>query len=261
MNMTAILTEELPSILVSFAYRKAWARVRHLPWWREVVFDSGAFTAHKSGEPVDLGEFAEWVEEERARDPRASEVFSLDVIGDWRASLKNTEELWKRGVEAIPVFHVGEPTTLLKALARDYPKVALGGAVGYRQKIEWAAICFREVWPKRLHGLGFGHTAARKLPFHTIDASSWFFAAAGFGQYQSMGYLKGARNQKKNWLRSEVEYQLKEEARARAFWAGRLPADFGAAPSIRLATTATEKEMRALSPRRMGADEPLPGWG
>jgi hypothetical protein len=249
--MAGIEPETKPSVLISFAYAREWSKVSHLDLWREVVLDSGAFSVAKTGETIDLVEFGEWALAERARDPRVTEIFTLDVIGgSWRESLKNTEDLWKMGVDVIPVFHVGEPTDLLKCLARDYPKVALGGAVGYRKRVEWAAICFKHVWPKKLHGLGFGETSLATLPFHTIDNSSWDFAPRQFGNYHSLQTQLPTRSSSKLNLRCEVEFYLDEEARYRRYWAKRLPPDFGNAPQIRLAITGAESQMKSLRPMK-----------
>lgn len=257
-----IVVEEKPSILVSYAYRKAWETSRHLGFWREVVIDSGAFTAHTTGITIDLAAFADWVLAEKANDPLITEVFTLDVIGgDWRESLRNTEELWRRGVEAIPIFHVGEPTDVLKCLARDYPKVGLGGAVGYHAKVEWAALCFREVWPAKLHGLGFGAQVLDRLPFHSIDFSTWS-AAHMRGVHASHDNARLGRPPRGNYaLPAEVAHQLKNEARARRRWEGRLPeswVDCEISPSVRLvAASATTVGFAALGP--VGTDLPRGG--
>lgn len=242
-----------PSILVSFAFRKEWARVCHLDYWREVALDSGAFTAWKGGASVDIVELAEWIKSERARSSLVTEAFTLDVIGGtWQESLRNTEYLWKNGVECMPVFHVGEPTDVLKALVRDYPKVALGGAVGYRKKDAWARICFREVWPAKLHGLGFGAETVMELPFHSVDNSSWSLGPKAFGIYPSRNYeTLPTRNTRSLWLYHELEYQLRRERDARSLWRGRMPADFGDAPSIRLATNLKESEIRSFIPHQL----------
>lgn len=246
----------LPSILVSYAYRNGWAGrdVTTTPPWREVVLDSGAFTAHSSGKTVDLVAFGDWALEQK-RDPMVTEVFTLDVIGgDWRESLRNTEALWKRGIEAIPVFHVGEPTDVLKQLCRDYPKVALGGAVGYRKRMEWAAICFRQVWPKKLHGLGFGETALWKLPFHTIDNSSWAFGPSKYGDFHSINskQIRGSRvSSGTHNVRCEVDFYMAEERRLASFWGGRLP--WPETPAIRLATTCDKWQLLALNTPEGGA--------
>lgn len=242
------MRESLPSILVSFAYRKTWAKATRVGW-REVVLDSGAFTAAASGVTIDLVEFAEWAREQRATNPLVTEVFTLDVIGDWRASMRNTEELWCRGVEVIPVYHVGEPVDVLRSMARDYPKIALGGAVGYSKKIDWAALCFREVWPKKIHGLGYGPGACFKLPFHTVDHTA-LRGVFRFAQYESMGRqrlpLVGATH--KHDVSVEIDHQLDSEAKARRMWRGRIPDDFGAAPSVRIVgCAATTLELETLA--------------
>lgn len=254
--MTTIVPELKPSVLVSFEYRKEWAAASHLDYWREVVLDSGAFTAAKKGTKIDIVELAEWIKSERARSPLVTEAFTLDVIGgSWRESLANTETLWKMGIDVIPVYHVGEPTDVLKALARDYPKVGLGGAVGYRKKLEWATLCFREVWPAKLHGLGFGKRAIEILPFHSVDDSSWSFGPTAFAVYPSTDYKKlPTRNVRTLNLRHEVVHQMDAEARARRFWAGRIPDDFGLAPQVRLATNARKQELRFLSPNFIPLD-------
>ena len=259
--------EERPSILVSFAYAREWSRWHHLDYWREIVLDSGAYSVAKSGKTIDLGEFVAWVQMMRATAPPGipvTDVFTLDVIGgDWRQSLANTEELHRRGIDAMPVFHVGEPREVLLSLARDYPKVALGGAVGYRPKMEWAAICFREIWsalgPRKVHGLGYGAQSTMALPFHTIDHSGWYYAPSAFGNYISKGARLPTRNTKNLRLHHEVVHQLEEEHNARRFWAARdsFP-ELGVYPSIRLATSGYEKEVRSLCPEPTDHSVPLP---
>ena len=108
-----------------------------------------------------------------AEDPTLTEVYALDVIGDHEGSLRNCEAMWSAGVPAIPCYHYGEPEHILLAMAQQYPKIALGGAVGLRStvKLRWAQQCFARVWPKRIHGFGFGsekHILA--LPWHSVDS-------------------------------------------------------------------------------------------
>lgn len=143
--------------------------------YRDWSLDSGAFSVERSGARIDLQGYIDDVKRWRDGPHPPCEVFALDVIGDWRASLRNTEEMWKHGIEAIPCFHVGEPESVLLGLARDYPKIALGGAVGYRDKVEWARQCFARIWPKRIHGFGYGAPSGlRAVPWDSVDATSWF---------------------------------------------------------------------------------------
>jgi hypothetical protein len=192
-------------------------RNRHRYHYRDWALDSGAFSAHNSGTVIGLRAYTDACKKLLAGDPTLTEVFSLDVIGDWRASLKNTEAMWADGVPAVPTYHVGEPESVLLGMAKDYPKIALGGAVGYRDKDRWAAQCFARVWPKPVHGLGFGsEKSLMALPWHSVDATNWEIGPCKFGRWQSYGQMS-VRGSKQN-LRAEVEWYLALERRARVRW-------------------------------------------
>jgi hypothetical protein len=209
-----------PALLVSYFYLDAFLKAKARYDFRDWVMDSGAFSAHNSGAAIDLDAYIAKCQELKAGDPQLSEVFSLDVIGDWRASLKNTEAMWKAGVRAIPCFHVGEPEDVLVSLARDYPKIALGGAVGFRGKREWARQCLARVWPKRVHGFGFGSEGdILAVPFHSVDATNWELGPCRFGQWKAYGGNKVSVRGSKQNLRVEVEWYLALERRAQKRWA------------------------------------------
>jgi hypothetical protein len=165
-----------PALLVSYVYLDSFDRHRPRYHFRDWAMDSGAFSAHTSGTVIALDAYIACCRERVATDPQLTEVFALDVIGDWRASLKNTAAMWAAGVPAIPCYHHGEPEAVLLGLARDYPKVALGGAVGLAAayKLQWARQCFARIWPKQIHGFGFGSkTHLLALPWHSVDATNW----------------------------------------------------------------------------------------
>lgn len=211
---------ELPALLVSYMYLEPFQQQRPRYHFRDWVMDSGAFTAHASGKPIDVKAYIDCCLHLLATDPQLTEVFALDVIGDWRASVKNAEVMWKAGVPAIPCYHVGEPEFVLEALCKLYPKVALGGAVGYRGKDEWAQQCFARVWPKRLHGFGFGsEKSIMMLPWHSVDATNWEIGPCKFGNWPSLGGKVSVRGGQQN-LRGEVKRYLDIEKKARAKWAG-----------------------------------------
>lgn len=230
--------ERSPALLISYHYLKGWLQEKSKVQYRDWVMDSGAFSAHSLGVTINLQDYINTCKMLKDQDPTLTEIFALDVIGDWKASLKNCEEMWKQGVEAIPCFHVGEPEHVLKSIAANYPKIALGGAVGYRGKDKWAEQCFARVWPKKIHGFGFGsEKSIMLLPWHSVDATNWELGPCKFGRWQSMG------GQYVNWrgggqnLRAEVEWYLKLEERARAKWAGAMKQLEGveSKPDVRLA--------------------------
>ncbi len=229
-----------PALLVSYAYLESFLRHRERIALRDWVMDSGAFSAHHSGTEITVQEYGDKCEELLAADPLLVEVFSLDVIGDWRGSRKNTEYLWKRGIRAIPTFHLGSPEDVLRGLAREYPKVALGGAVGQPGKLDWAAQCFARVWPHRLHGFGFGgQRAAMNLPWHSVDATNWELGPCMYGNWRTFGAMS-VRGKATNLAR-EIDFYLELERKAKAKWAPvweKLGAEFGEGPTVRLALSA-----------------------
>lgn len=214
--------QDAPPILVSYAYVQPFVRHQSRYRYRQWVLDSGAFSAHHSGMVIELDEYIAFCQERLASDPTLVEVFGLDVIGDWRASIRNVERMWEAGVPAIPTFHYGSPESALLGLARDYPKIALGGMVGLRPKAkrQFAEQCFARVFPKAIHGFGVGtEELVLGLPWHSVDATNWETMACRFGTWRSFGrsYLniKGSQQD----LRSEIRWYADLERRARHRWA------------------------------------------
>lgn len=266
-----------PALLVSYYYLEPFLKNRSRYHFRDWVMDSGAFSAHNSGVEIKHQDYLDCCKLHLESDPQLSEVFALDVIGDWRAGLKNAEEAWKQGVEAIPCFHYGEPWELLRGLAKDYPKVAIGGCVGKRDKDKFAGECFARVWPKKLHGFGFGSEKSLMLyPWYSVDATNWELLPCKYGRWAAFGNASiSVRGSKQN-LRSEVEWYLDLERRARERWksemqklqesegllAGRLAVqgkgdshsryDSIAAPTVRLVGNGdgvTQRQIEAFAPR------------
>jgi len=218
-TLNVLNRDALPSLLVSYYYLDAFLKARPNYQFRSWVMDSGAFSAQNSGKKIDLQAYIECCKEMQARDPLLVEVFALDVIGDWRASLKNYEEMWRQGVEAIPCWHKGEPWDALMGLAKDYPKIALGGLVGTPAKAKRKIIeqAFARVWPKPIHGFGLcSQDLVLGFPFHTVDATNWELGPCAFGNWHTFGKL--SLRGSKQPLRAEVEWHLKLEEDARRRW-------------------------------------------
>ncbi len=228
----------LPALLISYYYLENFLKHRHKYFYRDWVMDSGAFSAHASGVDINLDDYIEKCRELLSSDPKLTEVFALDVIGDWKEGVANTEKMWAKGIPAIPAFHYGEPWSLLKSLAKDYPKIALGGCVGKRDKDKFAAECFGRIWPKKIHGFGFGSEKSLMLfPWHSVDATNWEMGPCAYGRWAAFGGAHiSVRGSNQN-LRAEVEWYLELERKARVRWKKEmqqladLPAD---ARSIRL---------------------------
>ena len=241
-----------PALLVSYVYLEPFLKNQHRYCYRDWVLDSGAFSAHNSGTEIKLQDYIDKAKELLAKDPTLTEVFALDVIGDWRASLKNTEEMWRHGVPAIPCYHEGEPEDVLKGIAKDYPKIACGGVAHRRgpEKLKWASQCFARVWPKAIHGFGFGsQESIMALPWHSVDATSWEMGPCAFGRWNTYGQMS-VRGSKQN-LRVEVEYYLEMERKARIKWRKQMDqldsgGGGGEGPCVRLAEKPMSRPNKSL---------------
>lgn len=238
-----------PGLLVSYFYLKQFEKNKHRYCYRDWVMDSGAFSAHNSGVEIKLQDYIDCCKRLMVSDPTLTEIYALDVIGDWEASLANVEEMWRQGVPAIPCFHYGEPWELLELLCLQYPKIALGGCVGKRDKNKYAEQVFARAWPKKIHGFGFGHEESiLALPYHSTDATNWEMGPCAFGRWASFGGATiSVRGSNQN-LRAEVEYYLDLEQRAGVKWKKQMAQLETIAPTIRLCMIpkqGTEKDLNA----------------
>lgn len=247
-----------PALLVSYYYLQPFIENRHRYRYRDWVMDSGAFSAHNSGVEIELNKYIDKCLELQQSDPTLTEVFSLDVIPKdhkpltvqhaAEQSLKNCEEMWRQGVPAIPTFHRGEEESFLYEMAKLYPKIAIGGVALLRgdQKRLFCEQVFARVWPKKIHGLGMSsEELVLGLPFHSVDATNWELAPCAFGNWQKFGSMS-VRGSNQD-LRSQVDFYLNLEAKARVRWAKQMaelealapsPAKLGD-PNVRLAVDAS----------------------
>ena len=212
--------EQAPALLVSYVFVKEFEKAQSNYHYRDWVMDSGAYSAHQSGVTIRLDDYIEKCKHLQAIDPSLTEVFALDVIGDWKASLRNCEKMWDAGVEAIPTYHMGSPEHALMHIAKHYPKIALGGVVGVNSRVlnKWLGQCFARVWPKRIHGFGMsGESTILGFPFHSVDATSWETGPCAFGRWKSRGGGFSVRGSNQD-LRDEVMWYLDLEAKARHKW-------------------------------------------
>ena len=243
-----------PALLVSFVYLDAFLKHRHRYCYRDWVLDSGAWSAHSSGKRVELAAYMDTCRQLLSSDPTLTEVYALDVIGDWKASIANCEKMTEAGIAAIPTYHIGEPWEALEHIARHYPKIAIGGVAHMKAKpkLTWAGQCFARVWPMPIHGFGFGsrqHILA--LPFVSVDATNWEIGPCKFGRWNTFGNMS-VRGSKQN-LRAEVEWYLKLEREARARWRREMARLESHGPTMRLAVA---DDGRATSARLQQASRP-----
>lgn len=222
----AMSVEPAPAVLCSYVFYKTFRPLLmgEQGLIREWVLDSGAFSAQQANITISLEEYIAFCKEVQASKNPPSAVFALDVIGDWEASLRNTEAMWKAGVKAIPCWHAGEPAQVLVEMARQYPRIAIGGTVGLstelRQRIFDAA--FAKVWPARIHGFGVNAMEVlTRYPFDSCDASSWEIGALRYGNWRSVD-LRTPWLRKGHNLRTEVDHYLNLERQLAIKWASQI---------------------------------------
>lgn len=170
---------EQPRVLLSYADRDV--RTRPMPGGFDVVIDSGAYTAHTKGTPVDRDAYTAFL---------ASHVGSfrfaiaLDVIGDPEATMANfiamRADLAGTGVALVPVWHVKSDIGILAHLCLDNPLVAVGAMVGVPTnallRMAAPAHGIADAAGSKLHGLGVSSTKALTLPWASVDSASWTIA-------------------------------------------------------------------------------------
>ena len=143
-----------------------------------VVGDSGAFSAANSGATITVAQLAQWAQRWQHR---LAWVAGLDVIGEVGATRRNWHELvdeW--GVPGVPTIHYGcNPAEMGYYAARGVDFVGLGGMVGktVEQQLRWAVACFRHARDyhpaMRFHGWGVTHHKLLRLPWYSVDSTSW----------------------------------------------------------------------------------------
>lgn len=163
-----------------------------------LLLDSGAFSAWKKGEQINLGEYIEFVKEHRSL---LHAYVNLDVIpgrlGGKPAeppeveeaaaqSWRNFEAMRTAGLDPIPVYHLGESADWLRRILDSGAGwIGLGGAVGKPDEAQHRFFkrSFRLISaaprPPRVHG--FGVTSINHLvnfPWYSADSTSWVISSA-----------------------------------------------------------------------------------
>lgn len=214
-----------PSLLVSYVHLSSWLPARPDVWYEDWSMDSGGFTAFWSGKPVVLEAYIDTCKRLLAEDPTLTEVFVLDDIGDWHVTARNLDRMWSEGVPAIPIYHFGEPWSVLETYQRTYPgvKLAIGGAVkaGPKVKIRQARTILARAWPARVHGLGFGsETSVMTLPFHSTDSTNWAAASEKYGVWCAFRPHARLRVRQRQGIdhAADITWFMDLEARAGRIW-------------------------------------------
>jgi hypothetical protein len=229
-------TPERDGISVLVSYVNLLSFLKNGGWPGRWVLDSGAYSALTSGKRIDLSRYIDDCLSFLAGPNPPEVVFALDVIGDPEATARNTEEMWRQGVGAVPTYHRGSPRHYLEGLAGRHDKIALGGTasrganghggkVTLKQKLSYFEACFASVWPKWVHGFGATDPALlARIPFASCDSTTWFYGPSRYG----FSLLTGTQTVPKRsavggecfdlFVRREIEEWRKVERRTSGFF-------------------------------------------
>lgn len=230
-------------ILVSFAYLDVYTPVA--PYYakaRGFMLDSGAFTAYTLGKTIDVDALIA-----ETNKPIWNEAVGLDVIGDYKGSVKNMAYMLPRCPKAMPVFHIGDPWDVLEYYAAHWDKVGLSCRFGedVKTSLRFYDQCFARTWgtsigPKRFHSFGWvDETALRNNPFHSADAATWVMQPAAYrtfpvrrkGKWTPMRLSTSDQKQISHGMMMNLDRYWRIEQQLKSFWSKEM-AMLDALPSI-----------------------------
>lgn len=166
------------NILVSFYYYKTVDLDKLAPC--RIIADSGAYSAKQLGVTITTRMLAAWTQIWRHR---LCWVASLDVAGEVPTTQRNWLHMVEGyGIPALSTLHVGDhPSEMDWYVEKGVDFLALGGMAGSRTppavQFRWLVSIFKYArvnHPQlRFHGWGVTRQAWLRLPFFSVDSSSW----------------------------------------------------------------------------------------
>lgn len=185
------------TLLASFHYARNW-NLDEIQFGK-LIGDSGAYSARTQGVKVSIDELGEWAIRWRHR---LFWVAALDVAGDQKTTRRNWEAMNRAyGLQSVPSIHAGDDPRMLDYYAeRGCDFIGLGGLAGgmgsNKAGMRWLIQVFKyakEAWPgMRFHGWGLTTGLTSRLPFWSVDSSSW-----GSGYRYGMIPLRDPRTRKR----------------------------------------------------------------
>ena len=164
----------MPKIGVLESY--ATVRKIKIPYYCDSYFlDSGAFTASKSGKPIDLQAYIQFL---KANKDQLAVYAALDVIGDAEASWVNYQKMLEADLKPLPAYHEGEPEEWLHKMAETTEYIGLGGMVGagkvrLHRFLDKVFSLYPDPEKVGFHGYGImDEDLIEHYPWRSIDATS-----------------------------------------------------------------------------------------
>jgi len=161
---------EVNRFLVSYAYMSPPMQEALFSSGAKILIDSGAFTAWKSGKPIELEAYRDWL---LAHQDKVWGYLNLDVVGDPEGSEVNLAFLRAAGLDPIPVITRGMTLRQAMPMQDSQGRVAIGGLVGTPDKLKFVTALRPALAGKKVHVLGTFNPEILNLPdVATADAST-----------------------------------------------------------------------------------------
>lgn len=172
-------------------------RVEIPPFCDWYFLDSGAYSAHRKNEQIDIEAYGKFVKQYL---DVIKLYANLDVIGDAEGTMKNQLRLEKMDLCPLPCYHGGEPISYLQRYVEEYDYIALGGVaqMGTNQERlnRWLETCWDVILEvgggkTKVHGFGIqAEDIMMKFPWYSVDASSCHMQARYGGIRTRWGWMK-----------------------------------------------------------------------
>lgn len=178
-------------VLESFAIKATapWM-VRYRPTFAGMMLDSGAFSEMTTGVAVDIAEYIEFCQRHgRAYDEIVNlDVISGDVTARVDASARNLQRMRDANLDPMPVFHQGEPWSVLTDLAAC-GRVGLGFQRPIRNADEYLSGCFSRLPSSvRVHGFAMANEKyTGRYPFASVDSATWWYELKALSAISGQG--------------------------------------------------------------------------
>lgn len=166
------------TILMSYYYAKKFDLNEYDQF--RIVGDSGAYSARTQGVTITNDELGEWANKWRHR---LFWVACMDVAGNQNLTRKNWTYLNTHyNLQSIPSIHMGDaPKMMDYYVERGCDFLGLGGLAGGGEQrnaqMRWLISVFKYARTNhphvRFHGWGLTKEETKKLPFWSVDSSSW----------------------------------------------------------------------------------------
>lgn len=151
-----------------------------------VMLDSGAFTAATKGAKIDIDEYISFIKKYGYLFPDG--CVNLDIINDGKGSYHNWKYMKEKGVNTIPVYHLGTDEKWLEKYICQTDHISMGAIANMNTKLRLLGLT--RIWkrylldengkPKyKVHGLGVtSPKIIQEFPWFSVDSSKATKSAA-----------------------------------------------------------------------------------